>query len=111
MSLSITTKTLAEIERLHEKGMVDREVANEIGVSLHTVYYWRSKIGLVPNREKERYTVYDRKTSDFLVEGSARQCSAYLGIKLASFRHAVCCFRRGQGGKYEIYKADAKPEE
>lgn len=107
----MTTKTLTEIKRLHGEEMVDREIANEIGVSLHTVYYWRSKMGLAPNRGKERYTVYDRKTSNFLVEGSAEQCSAYLGIKLASFRHAVCCFRQGQGGKYEIYKADVKPEE
>lgn len=110
MRFSMTTKTLDEIKRLHGDGMVDREIADELGISLATVYRWRTKEGLTANRGKERYTVYDRKTSSFLVEGTAQKCSEFLGIKPTSFRHAVCCFRSGRGGKYEIYKAELTEE-
>ena len=102
----MTTKTLDEIKRLNGEGLVDREVAEILGVHQSAVSRWRNKEGLAPNRGKARYTVYDRETSDFIVEGSARKCSAFLGIKITSFWHAACCFRKGRGGKYEIYAVE-----
>lgn len=106
MRCSITTKTIARINELHNAGMVDREIAEALGLPHARVHYWRNKMGLAPNRGKERYTVYDRETSGFIVEGTARECCAFLGIKKASFWHAVCCFRKGRGGKYEIYEVE-----
>lgn len=103
MHCSTTTKTVARIAELHDAGLVDRGIAEALGLPHARIYYWRNKMGLAPNRQKERYTVYDRETSDFIVEGTARECSAFLGIKLPSFWHAACCFRQGRGGKYEIY--------
>lgn len=102
----MTTKMLAELERLHGEGLIDREIAEEIGVGIHIVQYWRTKEGLKPNRLSTRYTVYDRRTSAFIVEGTSEVCSAFLGIKRKSFISNACRFWKGQDGKYEIYKVD-----
>ena len=104
--MKMTSKKLGELKQLHGEGMVDREIAQEMGISMATALYWRTKLGLAPNRTSVRYAVYDRRTTAFLVEGTARECTEYPGIKESSFRSAMSRFRNGMELKYEIYRVE-----
>ena len=105
----MTTKMLAEIERMNKAGMNDAWISEELGMDKCTVGYWRKKLGLtvVGNIRSKRYTVYDGKTTQFIIEGTSRECAAKLGIEIQSFRRNKMRFNRGQYKKYEIYEVEA----
>lgn len=104
----ITTKTLNEIAALYHEGLTDREIAERLGTNENIVSYWRGgKLKLPAHRTHGRYAVYDKKTSEFIVDGTAKKCAEYLGIAYSSFMSAASRCRHGKGGgKYEIYKAE-----
>ena len=104
----LTTKTISEIARLNAEGLNDEEIADVLGMKRCTVHYWRSiKLGL-PNtghyRTAKRFTVYDGKTTQFLVEGTIKEICAALGMAYITFQHAKTAFERGRYYKYEIYE-------
>ena len=103
----MTTKTLEGIKSLHEEGLVGREIAERLGVSMSLVQYWRTKEGLAANRSSRKYTVYERATSAFVVEGTVEKCSKFLGVKPNTFRGYACRFKRDMIGRYEIYEVTA----
>lgn len=103
----MTIKTLNQIKELHSAGYVDREIAEELGISQTNVHYWRSKLGLEPNRTNRWYAIYDRKTSDFIFEGRLAECCEFLGLTLCAFRRRYSRFKTGAAGKYEIYEVEA----
>ena len=89
----ITTKQLAEIRRLNALSLPDRDIAETIGLKYHTVRYHRIKEGLpahpILNRHispYKHYCVYDAKTSEFIIEGTATECADRLDILVNTFR-------------------------
>lgn len=105
----MTTKQLAEIERMNKAGMNDAWIGEELGIGASNVGRWRRKLGLPKagiNRTK-RFTVYDGATTQFICEGTARECAAKLGIEKQSFNKNKMLFDRGQYKKYEIYEVEA----
>ena len=49
------------------------------------------------------YDLYDGETTQFLIEGTARECAEYMGVKKRSFHVAKYMFEQGKYQKYEIY--------
>lgn len=102
----MTTKQLDALVLFHSEGYVDRQIADEIGIKECKVRYWRTKLGLAPNRTNKRFTVYDRKTSEFVFEGTLLAVCDYLGISCVAFRSRRRRFNAGAKGKYEIYEVE-----
>lgn len=104
----MTTKQLKRIRDLHAEGQNDVQIAAEIGMPITTTRRWRSQLGLPAHRGSQRvsYTIYDRKTDQYLVEGDAKTCAAYIGKSLNSFYSSVSKARHhGLRGKY-IYEVN-----
>lgn len=105
----MTAEFLAKIEQMNRKGLNDAIIAEAIGYSPSIVNHCRRKLGLPIagiNRSKKRYTIYDGETTQFIMEGSARECAEYMGIKVATFRSYKCNFERGIYKKHEIYDVE-----
>lgn len=94
----MTTKKLEEIRRRNAAGENDQVIAEALNIPVHTVHYWRRKLGLPirrakrPKRNKQiTYTVWSTKTDEVLVCGTAKECAAMLGYRSAdTFRQMVC---------------------
>lgn len=105
----MTTKLLAEIERMNKAGMNDSWIADQLGIDQTCASYWRNKLGLPvvgKNRGAKIYTVYDGKTSQFICEGRADECAKWLGIKVKYFYYIAWMFEKGKYKKYEIYEVE-----
>ena len=59
-------------------------------------------------RQLNRYTVYDRRTDlPVMVNGTARECAAAMGVTLGSFRTLYTKLKNGcpaVGHRWEIFK-------
>lgn len=51
-TVSLRAARRAEFTRLYDQGRTDSEIAAAMGVTQQTVYYYRRKFGLEPNRRK-----------------------------------------------------------
>jgi hypothetical protein len=111
----MTTKSLARICEMGRSGACLKEIAAETGYCISTVGKWLRVQGIgSPGRKyipRRIYTVYKTTTTEFLVEGNAKECAAFLGIKPQSFRRAYTVSCRGGPGKYTIYARDAESKD
>lgn len=100
----MTTKLLSEIERLNKEGFTDTQISKKLEIgSPKYVFVWRKRLGLPRVPKANKYTVYD-KNGQYIIEGTAKQCAARLGIREDSFYFNVGLSRRGALKKYEIYE-------
>ena len=111
----MTTKSLARICEMGRSGACLKEIAQDTGYCISTVGKWLRHQGIGPPGRKyiprRIYTVYKTKTTEFLVEGNAKKCASFLGIKPQSFRRAYTWSHRGAPVKYTIYARDAESED
>lgn len=104
---------LAEIRRLNKAGYKDAAIAQKLGLKYSTVRYNRRKmrlplnVGSFSDQRTRRYCVYDAKTTQFIIEGTAKECAAELGIKVETFYKLFTIFRQGVTRRWEIYYAEA----
>ena len=55
--MNILSKTKHEQRlELYKQGLTDAEIAQKVGVHLTTIYEWRRKQGIPPNRKKKPVT-------------------------------------------------------
>lgn len=107
----MTTMMLAEIVRLNkEEGLCDAEIARRLGVKSYTVWRWRDKLHLPAGENGKRneriYAFYDRASTQFLCEGTLRECAKALGISYKSIHPIISRTRSGELKKYDIYKCE-----
>ena len=107
---AMTTKQLAEVLRLAKEGYCDTAIGLRVGVSVSSVRYWRTKEGIpVGKKEDNRgtkrnvYVFYDRKSSQYLCEGTVPQIANALGISPKSIHSIISRTRSGALKKYEIF--------
>lgn len=107
----MTTKMLAQIETLAREGWCDSEIGRRLGISNEVVGPWRMKAGIPIGKKgkripTKRYSFYNRRTSEFLVEGTAKECAAFLGLKESSIHSLIYHTRKGRLQKHEIYEVE-----
>lgn len=61
-------------------------------------------------KETIRYRVYD-SWDEFVVEGTASECAAELGMKLKTFRNNAIEFKQGKYKKYSIFEVQREERE
>lgn len=112
MKHPMTTKTLEKIKRLaQEEGLCDAEIARQLGINHQSVRRWRIELGIPKGSigkriSKKRYTFYDRKTTQFMCEGTLEECAAVLGLSMSGMHSIVCRARQGTYKKYEVYEVE-----
>lgn len=79
----MTTRQIAEVERMNRLGLNDHIIAEALDLPQNTVWYCRNNLGLPVNKgqRRPRYTVYDGKTGQYLFEGTSRECADWMGIQ------------------------------
>lgn len=107
----VTQEQIEEIVRLLKEGHNDAEVAERLGLPRPSVTAWRRKVGLPPARKfrddkKKKYEVYNGKTAELVVTGTADKCSEAMGITKSHFYAARKMFEEGTYQKYEIYEVE-----
>lgn len=103
----MTTKTLAQIEGMAREGWCDAEIGRRLGLEQKTVWRWRSRAGLPPGKKgraypARRYTVYDRKTSRYLLEGTGKEIADFLGLSRKTIYAYIYQTLKGKAKKYEF---------
>lgn len=102
----ITTKQLAEIRRRNSEGENDCQIADALGCSQGTIRYHRVMMGLpkaAKGRPYKTYTVWNAKTDELIVCGSAEDCAKRLGFSNRNiFYTTFIRARRGKNKKYII---------
>jgi hypothetical protein len=48
------------------------------------------------------YIIYDKRTDEFLVQGTAEECAKALGLKVNTIQHLAHDCRRGRCNKYDV---------
>lgn len=109
--MKTTQAQVDEIVRLLKEGHNDADVSERLQLPRPTVTYWRCKLGLPPVRKvrdekKKRYEVYNGKTAELVVTGTADKCVKAMGITLGHFYTARKKFEEGTYQKYEIYEVE-----
>lgn len=112
----MTTKLLARIEGLARDGWCDSEIGRRLGIDTKIVRLWRMKAGIPIGKKgkritTKRYSFYNRRTSEFLVEGTAKECAVFLGLKESSIHSLIYHTRKGRLQKYEIYEVEEGNDE
>lgn len=104
----MTTKQVSELRRMNKAGLNDHIIAETLGLPQNTVWYNRSNLGLPVNHKRRyrRYEVYDGKTTEYLFEGTARECAEWMGLTKKGFNSAFALFGKGKYRKYEIYEVE-----
>ena len=80
----MTTLQLRRLRAYNAAGWNDCQIADELGLTVGTVYYWRRlKLGLPAHRDASHkrlrdYTVYDRH-GNVAAFGTARECARAWG--------------------------------
>lgn len=109
----MTSKTFVEICRLAREGYCDAEIGRRVGEDHAKVRYWRIKAG-IPAGERNRghfpsvkiYTFYNRRTSEYLCEGTVNQCAAALGLSPRTVYSVISRVRNGIQTKYEVHEVE-----
>lgn len=107
----MTTKLLAQVEALAREGWCDSEIGRRLGISNGVVRLWRMKAGIPIGKKgkripTKRYSFYNRRTSEFLVEGTTKECAAFLGLKESCIKSLIYHIRKGRLKKYEIHEVE-----
>lgn len=107
----MTTKVLAELKRLNEEeNLCDAEIARRLGIRSSVVWKWRNELGLPLGKSgkqcKKHYAFYDRKTTQFLCEGTLEECANILGLAMSGMHSILTRVRKGENKKYEIHEVE-----
>lgn len=95
----MTTQMVKEIRRLNQEGNNDRMIAEKLGVSAATVHKYRTEMGIPAVRKV--YTIWDAKTDELIVCGTAAECTKFMGYKgIDGFYSMVSRMTHGKGKKY-----------
>ena len=92
----MTTLQLRRLRAYNAAGWNDCQIADELGLTVGTVYYWRRlKLGLPAHRDASHkrlrdYTVYDRH-GNVAAFGTARECARALGVKVETISRSARC--------------------
>lgn len=109
----ITTMTIKRVAKLAKEGLYEREIAAKLGIPRSTVAWCRRSAGICGqrgyHRHRVRYTVYDRRTSQYLCEGNVEEIAAYLGITANGVRQSKSRQGAGRPTKYLIYTEEMPP--
>ena len=87
-----------------ETAGLQRQIADELGLTVGTVYYWRRlKLGLPAHRDASHkrlrdYTVYDRH-GNVAAFGTARECARALGVKVETIYRLASRSARCRDGR------------
>lgn len=112
----MTTKDMVKFKMLHQQGMSDVAIAQDIGCSVTTVRALRHRMhlpvtgGRRPTPPRVMYTVYLAKDDQLVAYGPARSCAKAMGMSLSTFRTIASRAMRGMQRKYIII-ADPYQEE
>lgn len=111
---TLTTKNIRDIRRLHEEGLNDREISEELGISQQSASKYRRSLGLPKigrNKKQRMYTVWSAESEDLLCYGDAYECAKMLGLASADiFYQAVSRTKAGKMKKY-IFLVEPYEEE
>lgn len=103
----MTTKQMAEIKQRNLAGENDREIAEAMGLHKKTVNNYRNMMGLKSNGKRGGiYFVYKKKTDELVVCGTAKECAAFLGCKLESFRSYMSRIKNEKRPIYTVVKEE-----
>ena len=106
----MTTKQMLAAKKMVENGVSFRDASKALEIPYNTLASWCSKNGLRSKakrgRRKKTYTVYLRKDSSYIVEGTAERCAEVMGIKVSSFRSAITRTKNGELSKYDFYEVE-----
>lgn len=100
----MTTLQLRRLRARNAEGWNDREIADELGLKVSTVYYWRrTKLGLPATRRTGReklrdYTVYDRH-GDVAAFGTAKECARTLGVEVETIYRMAWNSKKRRDGR------------
>lgn len=93
---------------LYNEGLMDIEIAEIMGVAIQTVWNRRTQLGLPKNPQHHRtakvYTVYDGRTGEYIMEGTAREITIRLNIIESTVRCYVALSKQGKDCRYKIYE-------
>lgn len=99
----ITTRMVKEIHRLNQEGKSDREIAEILGISQSCVWKRRKTMGLPPMGKARLYTVWNAKTDELIVCGTADECAKFMGYATRNnFHGMVHRMTHGMGKKYHV---------
>lgn len=100
----MTTLQLRKLRARNAEGWNDRQIADELGLTVGIVYYWRRlKLGLSAHRDANPkrlrdYTVYDRH-GNVAAFGTARECASTLGVKVETIYSMASRSARRRDGR------------
>lgn len=100
----MTTLQLRRLRAYNAAGWNDCQIADELGLTVGTVYYWRRlKLGLPAHRDASHkrlrdYTVYDRH-GNVAAFGTARECARALGVKVETIYRLASRSARCRDGR------------
>ena len=100
----MTTLQLRRLRAYNVAGWNDFQIADELGLTVGTVYYWRRlKLGLPAHRDASHkrlrdYTVYDRH-GNVAAFGTARECARALGVKVETIYRLASRSARCRDGR------------
>lgn len=109
----MTIKDRQRVCDMYLDGVTVKKICSEIGVANSTVYDILRTCGIKPARGKGRqklskeYAVYD-KDDNYLTQGTAEECSEYLGVKRNTFYTGICRQRKGRRRRYYIVELDSE---
>lgn len=112
----LTTKNIKDIKRLHEEGLNDREISEELGLHYSAVGRHRRQMGFSKigrNKKQHMYTVWSAETDHLLCCGTAPECAEILGFRDVSiFYQTISKTKAGKTNKYiflvEPYEDEGK---
>lgn len=113
----MTTKDITTFRRLHQQGMSDVAIAQDIGCSVTTIRELRHRLhlpvtgGRRPTPPRTMYSVYLAKDDQLVAYGAARSCAKAMGMSLSTFRTIASRAMRGMQRKYIIISEPYQEEE
>ena len=111
MRNTMTTGTLAEIERLNKEGKHDTEIGEILGIRGQQVRRWRIRLGLPKvdayfRGPRKEYAVYDGKTEVLVALGTAEECARALDTSVNVFYSLKSKAKNGNYKKYSFCEVE-----
>ena len=100
----MTTLQLRRLRARNAEGWNDRQIADELGLKVGMVYYWRRlKLGLPAHRDASPrrlrdYTVYDRH-GNVAAFGTARECARTLEVEVQTIYRMAWSSKKKRDGR------------
>lgn len=103
-----TKMTDEEFLELYNKGLMDIEIAEILGVTPTAPFKRRKKLGLPSNpkhkRTAFRFKVYDHETKEFVMEGTVAEIDQKLYISRSTVRWYVKQTAAKMKCQYDVYE-------